>query len=259
MLPSSQSSPHKCLDNTRNMFWNILQKISSSDKLYIYEIVLISHYHAFFARSDLIMADISMVGDPSLSPFSGKMLWDRDFVKRPFSFESFVSLHERMSVFSWKEYWECSISSYLSLQPLLFSQGFHIWQEIDEDFFIHQMCTELILWSIGLVLTFSSQSAPCEDTPCLVGDNLVTRNIKIINMNLRYEYKVRGQWKADWRYILYISWEVWPVGWLGRVGRIVHLFLELCWDCLWEQPWVYWLLLDHSGKKYIIKKLIFMF
>ena len=166
--------------------------------------------------SDLIMADISMVGDPSWSPLSGNMLWDRDFVKRPFSFESFISLHERMSVFSWKEYWECSISSYLSLQPLLFSQGFHIWQEIDEDFFIHQMCTALILWSIGLVLTFSSQSAPCEDTPCLVGDNLVTRNIKIINMNLRYEYK--GSVKS--RLKIYLIYKLRSMaGWLAREGR----------------------------------------
>ena len=56
------------------MFWKILQKISSSDKLYIYEIVLISQYHAIFVISDLLMADISMVGDPPLSSFSGNML-----------------------------------------------------------------------------------------------------------------------------------------------------------------------------------------
>ena len=36
LLRSSQSNPHKYLENTRNMFWKILRKISSSGKLCIW-------------------------------------------------------------------------------------------------------------------------------------------------------------------------------------------------------------------------------
>ena len=97
LLRSSQSNPHKYLENTRNMFWKIPRKISSSGKLCIWIkiFVLISHFFLPISMFDLMMADISLVGDPSLFPCSRNMLWDRDFVKRTFSVESFVSLHER--------------------------------------------------------------------------------------------------------------------------------------------------------------------
>ena len=116
LLRSSQSNPHKYLENTRNMFWKIPRKISSSGKLCIWIkiCVLISH---FFCQFPCLTWWWQIFHWWVILPYSlaQEICCEIEILlKEPFLLKALYPFTRGKSVFSWKWYyfwWFILISS----------------------------------------------------------------------------------------------------------------------------------------------------
>ena len=119
-------------------------------------------------------------GYPLILFFRKYVVRNRFYQKTIFWWKLWIPIREEKAYWVRPWAWQnaLSISSYLSLELLLVSHGFHSWKEI----IIHKV----IQFFQPLILTLSS--IPCEETPCLVvvGDSLFTGN----GNKIRKDYKM---------------------------------------------------------------------
>ena len=117
LLRSSQSNPHKYLENTRNMFWKIPRKISSSGKLCIWIkiFVLISHFFCQFPCLTWWWQIFHWWGILPYSLAQEICCEIEILLKEPFLLKALYPFTRGKSVFSWKwYYWKCSLTCHNS-------------------------------------------------------------------------------------------------------------------------------------------------